>query len=63
MPGQPAAYLRTKIPDFGDFDSSMLLMLRGGTLTSMGSFLDISSQQVLEGIILAGGWGGPDQPA
>ena len=35
-PPRPTANLRTKILDFGGFDSSRILMRRGGTLRPMG---------------------------
>ena len=44
----------TKILDFGGFDSSRILVLRGGTLMSTGNFLEGLSQGVLAGIILVG---------
>ena len=48
------ANLRTKILDFRGFDSSRILMLRGGFLVSMGIVQDFLSQQILAGIVLAG---------
>ena len=36
-----AANLRTKILDFRGFDSSILFIIRGGMLMSIGSFPDI----------------------
>ena len=58
------ANIRTKILDFKGFDSSIVLMSRGGTLMSIGSFLESLSQQILAGIILVGrlgvdAWGPP----
>ena len=46
--------LRTKIPDFGGFDSSRVLIIRGGSLTSIGNFPEMSSQAISVGIILVG---------
>ena len=46
--------------DLRGFDSSRILMLRGGILMSIGNFLESLSQAILVGIILAGrlgvGW-------
>ena len=55
----PAANLRTKIPDFGGFDSSRILILRGGILHVHREFSRISSQGILEGVILVGRSGVP----
>ena len=44
------ADLRTKILDFGGFDSGRVLMLRGESLLSIGSFPEILSQRILAGI-------------
>ena len=55
--GAPTANFRTKILDFRGFDSNITIIgvnLRGGTLMSIMSFPEISSQQILAGIILAG---------
>ena len=49
-----AANLRTKIPDFRGFDSSILLMLRVGIPRPIGNFLGSLSQQTLAGIVLVG---------
>ena len=38
--------LRTKILDFGGFDSSRILILRGGMLMSVGSLPEMLSQQI-----------------
>ena len=46
------AHLPTNIVDFGGFDSSIILILRGGILMSMGIFPEGSSQGILAGIIL-----------
>ena len=48
------ANLRTKILNFGGFDSSRNLILRGGTLMSIGDIPESLSQQILVGIILVG---------
>ena len=48
------ANLRTKILDFRGFDSSRILIPRGGILTSIGNFPEILNQAILVGIILAG---------
>ena len=53
-PLQFTANLRTKILDFRGFDSSIILILRGGILRSLGNFPETVSQQILVGIILAG---------
>ena len=49
--GGSTANLRSKILDFGGFDSRILI-LRGGILMSIGNPLQISSQGILVGIIL-----------
>ena len=48
------ASLRTKILDFRRFDSSRILMLRGGILLSKGNSPEDLSQAILAGIILVG---------
>ena len=48
------ANLRTKILDFGGFDSSRILMLRGGMFMSIGKLLQVLSRRILAGIILVG---------
>ena len=48
------ASLHTKILDFRGFDSSIILSLRGGVLTSIGSFLESLSRAILAGMILVG---------
>ena len=48
------ANLRTTILDFRGFDSSRILILRGGLLMSIGNFLESLSQAILVGIILVG---------
>ena len=51
--------LRTRILDFRGFDSSRILMLRGGILMSRGNFPEILSPQILVRIISAGRLGVP----
>ena len=48
------ANLHTKILDFRGFDSSAILILRGGILRSIGSFPESLSQRILVGIISVG---------
>ena len=48
------ANLRTKIMDFRGFDSSRILMLRGGIPRPIGDFPESLSQAILVGIILVG---------
>ena len=55
---EATANLRTKILDFGGFNSSGTLILRGGILMSMGNFPESLSQGILVGTILAGRLGG-----
>ena len=50
----PTPDLPTNIVDFGRFDSSMILILRGGILMSKGDFLESLSQAMLVGIMLVG---------
>ena len=45
------ANLRTKILDFTESDSSRILSLRSGTLMPIGNSPEVSSQQILAGII------------
>ena len=40
--------------DFGGFDSSRILVLRGGILRSAGNFPEILTQRISTGIVLAG---------
>ena len=42
----------TKILDFRGFDSSRILILRGGILMSIGNFPEVFSQRILVGSIL-----------
>ena len=49
-----AANLRTKILDFGGFDSSIILISRGGILMSIGDFPESLSQRILAGRFLVG---------
>ena len=51
------ANLRTKIPDFRGFDSSMILTSRGGILTSIGCIPEMLSREILLGTILVGRFG------
>ena len=46
--------LRTKIMDFIGFDSSIMLIVRGGVLMPTENFTEVLSQGILAGIILAG---------
>ena len=48
------ANLPTNIMDFGGFDSSIILSLRGGILMSIGDFPECLSQAILVRIILVG---------
>ena len=55
------ASLRTKIMDFRGFDSSGILISRGGiVLMSTGNFPESLSQRILAGTILVGGLGSLD---
>ena len=51
---QGTANLRTHILDFRGFDSSTILILRGGIPVSIGDFPESLSQTILVGIILVG---------
>ena len=53
-PACGTANLRAKILDFRGFDSSRILVLRGGILMSIGNFPVILSQVILVGMILVG---------
>ena len=54
-PGTGAtANLRTNIMDFGGFDSSWILILRGGVLMSIENFPESLSQAILAGRFLVG---------
>ena len=46
-----------KILDFREFDSCIILILRGGTLMPIGSFPEVVSHRVLVGISLVGRFG------
>ena len=46
--------LRTKILDFGGFDSSRILILRGGIPMSIGDFPESLSQVILVGTFFVG---------
>ena len=48
------ANLPTNIVDFGGFDSSIMLFLRGGILMSMGDFPDSLTRAMLVGTMLVG---------
>ena len=48
------ANLRTKILDFRVFDSSIILVLRGGILIPQGDFPETLSEPILAGIIFVG---------
>ena len=48
------ANLHTKILDFREFYSSIILILRGGILMSMVNFPESLSQRILVGIIIVG---------
>ena len=48
------ANLRKQILNFRGFDSSRILIVRGGMLMPIGNFPEIMSQGILAGIILAG---------
>ena len=50
----PTANLRTRILDFRGFDSSRILILRGGILMPRGHFQYCLSQQTLVGIVVVG---------
>ena len=50
----PDASLRTTILDFGGFDPSRILILRGGMLVSIGNSPESLNQRILAGIILVG---------
>ena len=53
--GAPAwANLRTNIMDFRGFDSSIILIIVGGILMSIGDFPESLSQAILAGIMLVG---------
>ena len=46
--------LPTNIVDFGGFDSSIILIKRGGILMSMGNVPESLSQVMLVGVMLVG---------
>ena len=48
------ANLRTNIVDFRGVDASIILIIRGGILMSIGDFPESLSQAILEGIMLVG---------
>ena len=47
-------HAQTKTLDSRGFDSGRILMLRGGILMPIGDFLEVTSQTILVGIVLAG---------
>ena len=51
------ANLRTTIMDFRGFDSSRILILRGGIPMPIGNFPESLSQAILVGIVIAGSLG------
>ena len=51
---RPTANPRTEILDFKGFDSSIILILGGEILMSIGHFPEMLSQRILVGIILVG---------
>ena len=55
------ANLPTNIVDFGGFDSSIMLNLRGGIPRPKGNFPEILSQAMLLGVMLVGRLGVPHQ--
>ena len=52
--GSTTANLRTKILNFRGFDSSRILISRGGIVSPIGNSPESLSQQILAGIILVG---------
>ena len=52
--GTPTANLPTTIMDFGGFDSSIILILRGGNPRPIGDFPESLTQAILVGIMLGG---------
>ena len=56
-PRQSTANPRTDIMDFRGFDSSMILILRGGISRPIGNFPQSLTQAMLVGIMLVGGLG------
>ena len=57
------ANLRTKILDSRGFYSSIILIIRGGTLMSIVDFPESLSHRILVGIILVGRLGVPESRA
>ena len=49
---RPTANPRTNIMDFRGFDSSIILIIRGGIIMSIGDFPESLSQGILVGIML-----------
>ena len=54
--------LRTKILDFRGLDPSIILIIKGGILMSIGDFPESWSQAILAGIMLVGRLGVPPPP-
>ena len=54
VPYSLTANLRAQILDFRGFDSSRILILRGGIIMSIGNFLESLSQAILVGRFLVG---------
>ena len=54
---QDTANLCTKILDFRGFDSSIILMLRGGIPRPIGNFPEVLSQRILAGRFFVGRFG------
>ena len=53
----------TNIMDFGGFDSSIILILRGEIMMSIGDSPESLSQAMLVGVMLVGGLGIASSPA
>ena len=63
IPLRTATNLCTKILDFRRFDSSRILILRGGILMPVRNFPELLSQRILAGIVLVGRLGLAAHPA
>ena len=57
------ANLRTKILDFRGFDSSRILILRGGIILSIGNSPEFSSRRILGVLLAQGDWAHPPMSA
>ena len=57
LSGRVTANLPTNIVDFGGFDSSIILILRGGIPRPIVNFPEGLSQAMLVGVMLVGGLG------